>query len=164
MSVYFIFARLKNVPEPVNTCTIASLFVIGFSIGCKHVSTVCFKSVTLSYIRSSKAIEVFFNIISGCLLESLPSLLMVGGQDMPRVFCFHLLSKLRQFLFRMIVLYTKFYTGWISKNTKLMIITVSTSQITMDCHIFQLISISKTSDNCNSLKVCVLKIDLEYPK
>ena len=65
-------------------------------------------------------------VMSGGLLESLPSLLMIGGQDMPDLFSTNLFAssfKVAAVCFRMIVLSTNFDTDSFSKDSRLIIIT-----------------------------------------
>ena len=64
--------------------------------------------------------------MSGGLLESLPSLLMIGGQDVPDLFSTNLFAssfKVAAVCFRMIVLSTNFDTDSFSKDSRLIIIT-----------------------------------------
>ena len=67
-----------------------------------------------------------FRVMSGGLLESLPSLLMIGGQDMADLFSTNLFAssfKVAAVCFRMIVLSTNFDTDSFSKDSRLIIIT-----------------------------------------
>ena len=66
-----------------------------------------------------------FRVMSGGLLESLPSLLMIGGQDVPDLFSTNLFAssfKVAAVCFRMIVLSTNFDTDSFSKDSRLIII------------------------------------------